>query len=70
MIIMIIIIISPRHINTGLASSGEKRSLMGSWITSVMAESLPRDGASIKILVVVAPYHHYPQNELNEFRYN
>ena len=58
-----ITIIAPWHINIGLASSGEQSCIMGRWSSSVLADNLPRNGFSIKILVVVAPYHHYPQTE-------
>ena len=34
---------------------------MGTWSPSALADNLPRDAVSIKLLVVLAPYHRCPQ---------
>ena len=39
---------------------------MGRGDSLALVGSLPRDGVSIKILVVVAPHHHYPHMSVME----
>ena len=39
---------------------------MGRWSSSVLSDNLPGDSASINILVVLGPCHHYPKmNEMS-----
>ena len=56
-------IITPWYKNTGLASSGEWQCLMCRWSSLVFVYGLPKEGVLIKTLMVVAPYHRYPQKE-------
>ena len=71
-IIITIIIIPPWYWKAGMASGGGESSLMARLGSLALDGSPPRDGVSIKILMVVSHHHRCPLNEwkMSEIRNN